>query len=55
MREAQDLSLRELSALSKTSYAYLSLVERGEREPSERWLRAVTEALGKYMAGGDAA
>ena len=55
MRRAQDLSLRDLASLSGTSYAYLSLVERGMREPTERWLRAVTEALGRHMAGGDAA
>lgn len=52
MREAQELSLRELARLSGTSPSYLSLVERGIRDnPSERWLRAVTDALGKHMAG----
>lgn len=51
MREAQGLTLRDLARLSDTSYAYLSLVERGMREPSDRWLRAVTTALGRHMAG----
>lgn len=54
MREAQDLSLRDLAQMSGTSYAYLSLVERGLREPTDRWLRAVKEALGRHMIGGAA-
>lgn len=49
MREAQGLTLRQLADLSATSYAYLSLVERGKREPTERWLRAVSEALAHHM------
>jgi len=51
MREAQGLSIRTLATLAGTSYSYLSRVERGEREPTERWLRDVTEALGRHMAG----
>lgn len=51
MREAQSLSLRKLAEMSGTSFSYLSRVERGLEEPTERWLRAVTEALGKHMAG----
>lgn len=51
MREAQDLSLRELADLSGTSYAYLSLVERDERTPTDRWLRMVTDALARHMLG----
>lgn len=49
MREAQDLTLRDLADLSGTSFAYLSLVERGKRTPTDRWLRAVTDALAKHM------
>jgi transcriptional regulator with XRE-family HTH domain len=51
MREAQNLSLRDLAEMSGTSYAYLSLVERGARTPTDRWLRAVTDALANHMLG----
>lgn len=51
LRETQQLSLRQLAALAGTSHSYLSRVERGQRDPSERWLRAVTDALGKNLAG----
>lgn len=54
MRTAQGLSLRDLADMSGTSYAYLSLVERGERIPTDRWLRAVEEALGRHLIGGAA-
>lgn len=55
MREALGLSLRQLSDTSKTSMSYLSLVERKERVPTERWLRAVEEALAKHMLNKGAA
>lgn len=48
---AQKLTLRELAELSGTSYSYLSLVEREERVPTDRWLREVTDALAKRMLG----
>lgn len=51
MREAQNLRLRELAELSGTSFSYLSLVERGKRQPTDRWLRDVTDALAKHMLG----
>jgi transcriptional regulator with XRE-family HTH domain len=51
MRQAEQLSLRGLATLSGTSPSYLSLVERGEREPTRRWLRAVKEALADHMKG----
>jgi transcriptional regulator with XRE-family HTH domain len=51
MRKAQDLSLRELAALAEVDYSMLSQVERGLKDPSPRWLKAVTDALGKHMAG----
>ena len=51
MRKAQKLSLRELAALAEVDYSTLSKVERGMHEPSPRWLKAVTDALGKHMAG----
>ena len=54
MREAQGLTLRQLADMSETSFSYLSLVEREKREPTDRWLRDVTDALAKYMLGGAA-
>lgn len=50
MREAQELSLRDLAHMSDTSYAYLSLVERGLRTPTDRWMRSITEALANNMS-----
>lgn len=50
MRKAQDLSLRELARLAEVEPGYLSLVERGIREPSKRWLASVTDALGNHLA-----
>lgn len=51
LREAQGLSLRKLAALSGTNPGYLSQVEQGKKTPTRRWLRAVTEALGKNLGG----
>lgn len=45
MRVAQGLSLRQLADRSGTSFAYLAQVERGEKAPTDRWLRPVLEAL----------
>ena len=44
-RQLAQLSLRDLSALTDVSNAYLSQVERGMHEPSVRVLRAIAEAL----------
>lgn len=55
MREAQDLSLRELADLSDTSFSYLSLVEREKRKPTDGWLRNVTDALANHMLDRGAA
>jgi transcriptional regulator with XRE-family HTH domain len=45
-RLAAALSLRELSALTDVSNAYLSELERGRHEPSLRVLRSIASALG---------
>ena len=45
-RQGADLSLRELSARTNVSNAYLSQLERGLHEPSLRVLRAIAAALG---------
>lgn len=52
MREAQGLTLRQLAAKSGTNPAYISQVERGKREPSQRWLHAVTTALADNLSAG---
>ena len=44
-REMADLSLRQLSAQSNVSNAYLSQIERGLHQPSVSVLRAIAEAL----------
>ena len=44
-RQLADLSLRQLSAQSKVSNAYLSQVERGLHQPSVSVLRAIAKAL----------
>jgi transcriptional regulator with XRE-family HTH domain len=44
-RQASELSLRELSARTNVSNAYLSQLERGLHEPSLSVLRAITAAL----------
>jgi transcriptional regulator with XRE-family HTH domain len=49
-RVAADLSLRDLSARTKVSNAYLSQVERGLHEPSLSVLRAIASALGVPLA-----
>lgn len=51
LRKTQNLSLRELAALAEVDYSTLSKVERGLVDPSPRWLKAVTDALGRHMAG----
>ena len=44
-RQMADLSLRQLSAQSKVSNAYLSQIERGLHQPSVAVLRAIAAAL----------
>lgn len=51
MREAQGLTVRALAELAEVNPGMLSLVERGLREPSPRWLKSVTDALGRHMGG----
>lgn len=51
MREAQGLSQRQLARLAGVNSGYLSQVEAGKVEPSPRWLRAVTDALGRHLGG----
>lgn len=48
MRTALGLSLRQLADKAGVSYPYLSKVERGMAEPTDRWVRDVNEALAAY-------
>ena len=49
-RQGADLSLRELSARTNVSNAYLSQLERGLHEPSLGVLRAIAAALDTPLA-----
>lgn len=51
LREAQGLGLRELARLAEVNPGYLSQVERGLVDPAPRWLKAVTDALGRHLGG----
>jgi predicted transcriptional regulator len=51
MREALGMSQDDLASLAGVAQGYLSRFERGECEPSPRWLRDVKEALASAMAG----
>jgi transcriptional regulator with XRE-family HTH domain len=56
-RELQELSLRQLADLVGISNPYLSQIERGLREPSEKVLDAIAHSLelsaeGLYEQGG---
>jgi len=44
-RELQELSMRQLADLVGISNPYLSQIEHGVREPSERVLEAIAESL----------
>jgi transcriptional regulator with XRE-family HTH domain len=44
-RQMANLSLRQLSALTEVSNAYLSQIERGLHEPSMRILKSIGDAL----------
>lgn len=51
MREAQGLSQRQLAERAGVNPGYLSSVEAGKKTPTTRWLAAVTNALGRNLAG----
>lgn len=55
MRKSQGLTMRQLAGLAEVSVAQLSDVENGKQEPSDRWLKSVTDAIGLYMAGQEKA
>lgn len=54
LREELGLTLRELAAAAGVSFSYLAEVERGEKDPHARWLKAVNDALADRMNQGGA-
>lgn len=51
LRTGAGLTQAELARKAKVSKSMISLVESGEREPSERWMWAIKEAIAKHLAG----
>ena len=49
LREERDLSLRELAAKIEVSAAFMSDVELGRRQPSDKHMAAVARALGTSL------
>ena len=47
MRTAADLSQEELAARSDVDVTYISLLERGRRQPTLSVIKAIAEALGR--------
>ena len=53
-RTALGMSLSELARRAEVNQGYLSRVERGEKSPTDRWMRSVTTALFAAMGEGKA-
>lgn len=51
IRESAGLTQSDLARIAKVSKAMVSLVESGQRVPSERWMWAVKEAIARHLAG----
>lgn len=49
LRQELGLSARQLAEASGASHSYLCKVERGEKVPTDRWLRDINEALASRM------
>lgn len=50
VRVTLGLNLRDAAKIAGVSFTYLGQVERGNRVPSDSWLRAYVEAMGTYLA-----
>ena len=50
VRTTLGLNLRDAAKAAGISFTYLGQVERGERTPSDAWIRAYTEHLGGIVA-----
>lgn len=47
LREAAGLTVRALAAEAGVSPSYLSRVETGDVEPTDKWVRIITSAIGR--------
>lgn len=50
VRTTLGLNLRDAAKSAHVSFTYLAEVERGERTPTDAWLRSYTEHLGAVIA-----
>lgn len=50
VRSSLGLTLRQCAAVTHVNFTYLGQVERGERNPSDAWLRSYVVAVGEYVA-----
>lgn len=50
IRLTLDLTLRDCANVTHVNFTYLGQVERGERNPSDSWLRSYMESVGQYVA-----
>lgn len=50
IRVTLHLTLRECANVTHVNFTYLGQVERGDRSPSDSWLRNYMEAVGEYVA-----
>lgn len=55
VRTSLGLTLRECASVTHVNFTYLGQVERGERNPSDAWLRAYVENVGEFAADREAA
>ena len=50
IRQTLNLTLRDCASVTHVNFTYLGQVERGERNPSDSWLRSYMESVGEYVA-----
>lgn len=50
VRISLGLTLRDCANVTHVNFTYLGQIERGERNPSDSWLRSYLEAVGEFVA-----
>jgi predicted transcriptional regulator len=55
VRSTLGMTLRECANVTHVNFTYLGQVERGERNPSDSWLRSYMESVGSFLADRDVA
>lgn len=50
LREAADMTIRELAAEAGVSGSYLSRAETGQVTPSAKWVHLIASAVGRHTA-----